>query len=45
VSKTGGFGGRGQDFLGMFTMKPDVNWEKQLEDWLDQVARPRGIFD
>ncbi|WP_439378403.1 sporulation protein [Amycolatopsis lexingtonensis] len=45
VSKTGGFGGRGQDFLGKFTMKPDVNWEKQLEDWLDQVARPRGIFD
>ncbi|WP_410610705.1 sporulation protein [Amycolatopsis sp. lyj-109] len=45
VSKTGGFGGRGQDFLGMFTAKPDVNWEKQLEDWLDQVARPRGIFD
>ncbi|MDQ7806195.1 sporulation protein [Amycolatopsis sp. A133] len=45
VSKTGGFGGRGQDFLGMFTMKPDVNWEQQLEDWLDQVARPRGIFD
>ncbi|QKV79427.1 sporulation protein [Amycolatopsis sp. Hca4] len=45
VSKTGGFGGRGQDFLGMFTMKPDVDWEKQLEGWLDQVARPRGIFD
>ncbi|NBH07110.1 sporulation protein [Amycolatopsis sp. SID8362] len=45
VSKTGGFGGRGQDFLGKFTMKPDVNWEKQLEDWLDQLARPRGIFD
>ncbi|KDN20090.1 sporulation protein [Amycolatopsis rifamycinica] len=45
VSKTGGFGGRGQDFLGMFTMKPGVDWEKQLEDWLDQVARPRGIFD
>ncbi|EOD62985.1 sporulation protein [Amycolatopsis vancoresmycina] len=45
VSKTGGFGGRGQDFLGMFTVKPDVDWEKQLEGWLDQVARPRGIFD
>jgi sporulation-control protein len=45
VSKSGGFGGRGQDFLGMFTMKPDVNWEKQLEDWLHEVARPRGIFD
>jgi sporulation-control protein len=45
VSKTGGFGGRGQDFLGMFTVQPDVNWEKQLDDWLDQVARPRGIFD
>jgi len=45
VSKTGGFGGRGQDFVGLFTMKPDVNWEKQLEDWFDQVARPRGIFD
>ena len=45
VSKTGGFGGRGQDFLGMFTMKPDVNWEKQLDDWLDLLARPRGIFD
>ncbi|MGW4062345.1 sporulation protein [Amycolatopsis sp. NPDC004747] len=45
VSKTGGFGGRGQDFLGMFTVKPDVDWEKQLEAWLDQVARPRGIFD
>ncbi len=45
VSKTGGFGGRGQDFLGLFTVKPDVIWEKQLEDWLDQVARPRGIFD
>ncbi|OXM62355.1 sporulation protein [Amycolatopsis vastitatis] len=45
VSKSGGFGGRGQDFLGMFTVKPDVDWEKQLEAWLDQVARPRGIFD
>src|SRR4051794_16577180 len=45
VSKTGGFGGRGQDFLGMFTVRPDVDWEKQLEAWLDQVARPRGIFD
>jgi sporulation-control protein len=45
VSKTGGFGGRGQDFLGMFTVKPDVGWEKQLEDWLDLLARPRGIFD
>ncbi|WP_206791526.1 sporulation protein [Amycolatopsis sp. MtRt-6] len=45
VSKTGGFGGRGQDFLGMFTMKPDVDWEKQLEDWLNLLARPRGIFD
>ena len=45
VSKTGGFGGRGQDFLGMFTMKPDVNWEKQLEDWLHVLAQPRGIFD
>ncbi|SFW89474.1 sporulation protein [Amycolatopsis australiensis] len=45
VSKSGGFGGRGQDFLGMFTVKPGVDWEKQLEDWLDQVARPRGIFD
>ncbi|WP_410639918.1 sporulation protein [Amycolatopsis sp. lyj-346] len=45
VSKTGGFGGRGQDFLGMFTVKPDVQWERQLEDWLDQVSRPRGIFD
>lgn len=45
VSKTGGFGGRGQDFLGMFTTKPDVDWEQQLAGWLDQVARPRGIFD
>jgi sporulation-control protein len=45
VSKTGGFGGRGQDFLGMFTVRPDVDWEKQLAAWLDQVARPRGIFD
>ncbi|MET9001986.1 sporulation protein [Amycolatopsis sp. NPDC004169] len=45
VSKTGGFGGRGQNFLGMFTVKPDVGWEKQLEGWLDLLARPRGIFD
>ncbi|UJW28212.1 sporulation protein [Saccharothrix sp. AJ9571] len=49
VSKTGGFGGRGQEFLGSFKVDhanlERVPWEKQLEGWLHEVAKARGIFD
>ncbi|MFD8499984.1 sporulation protein [Amycolatopsis sp. NPDC059657] len=49
VSKSGGFGGRGQEFLGMFKVAhaniDGVKWEAQLEGWLHEVAKPRGIFD
>ncbi|RZQ63093.1 sporulation protein [Amycolatopsis suaedae] len=49
VSKSGGFGGRGQDFLGSFTVDhaavDRIEWEKQLPAWLHEVAKSRGIFD
>ena len=49
VSKTGGFGGRGQEFLGLFKLDhaaiERVKWEPQIEGWLHEMAKPRGIFD
>lgn len=49
VSKSGGFGGRGQEFLGLFKVDhaalERVKWEPQLEGWLHEVAKARGIFD
>ncbi|HET6291120.1 MAG TPA: sporulation protein [Amycolatopsis sp.] len=49
VSKSGGFGGRGQEFLGLFKVDhaalERVQWEPQLEGWLHEVAKARGIFD
>jgi sporulation-control protein len=49
VSKSGGFGGRGQDFLGLFKLDhaaiERVKWEPQIEAWLHEMAKPRGIFD
>ncbi|OZM74588.1 sporulation protein [Amycolatopsis antarctica] len=49
VSKSGGFGGRGQEFLGAFTVDhaalDRTPWERQIEGWLHEVAKSRGIFD
>jgi sporulation-control protein len=49
VSKSGGFGGRGQEFLGLFKVDhaalDRVKWEPQIEGWLHEVAKSRGIFD
>ncbi|HEV2781860.1 MAG TPA: sporulation protein [Actinophytocola sp.] len=49
VAKGGGLGGRGQSFLGAFTVDNAAlgrtNWEQQIEGWLREVAKPRGIFD
>ena len=49
VLKGGGLGGRGQSMLGMFVVDyaalGRTNWEQQIEGWLREVAKPRGIFD
>jgi sporulation-control protein len=49
VTKGGGLGARGQSFLGSFTVEyaalGRTNWEQQLDAWLREVAKPRGIFD
>jgi sporulation-control protein len=49
VAKGGGLGGRGQAMLGMFVVDSAAlgrtNWEQQIEGWLREVAKPRGIFD
>ncbi len=49
VRKGGGLGGRGQSMLGMFLVDyaalGRTNWEQQIEGWLREVAKPRGIFD
>jgi sporulation-control protein len=49
VSKTGGFGERGQEFLGAFDVDhaalDRAQWEAQLQAWLHEVAKARGIFD
>ena len=49
VLKGGGLGGRGQSQLGMFLVDyaalGRTNWEQQIEGWLREVAKPRGIFD
>lgn len=48
VTKAGGFAGS-QDFCGSFEVKhtdPNPpNWEQQIEGWLHEVAKSRGIFD
>jgi sporulation-control protein len=49
VLKGGGLGGRGRSMLGMFVVEyaalGRTNWEQQIEGWLREVAKPRGIFD
>jgi sporulation-control protein len=49
VTKGGGLGARGQAMLGMFVVEyaalGRTNWEQQIEGWLREVAKPRGIFD
>ncbi|HEX2131022.1 MAG TPA: sporulation protein [Actinophytocola sp.] len=49
VAKGGGLGGRGKAMLGMFVVEyaalGRANWEQQIEGWLREVAKPRGIFD
>jgi sporulation-control protein len=49
VLKGGGLGGRGQAMMGSFIVEyasmARTNWEQQLEGWLREVAKPRGIFD
>ncbi|GAB3464347.1 sporulation protein [Actinophytocola sediminis] len=45
----GGLGERGQAMLGLFPVDyaalGRTNWEQQIEGWLREVAKPRGIFD
>lgn len=49
VLKGGGLSARGQSMLGMFVVEfgalGQTHWEKQIEGWLGEVAKPRGIFD
>lgn len=49
VLKGGGLGGRGQTFYGSFNVDyaalGRTNWEQQIEGWLRELAKPRGIFD
>jgi sporulation-control protein len=49
VLKGGGLGGRAQPRLGTFVVEyaamGRTNWEQQIEGWLREVAKPRGIFD
>jgi sporulation-control protein len=49
VLKGGGLGARGRSMLGMFVVEyaamGRTNWEQQIEGWLREVAKPRGIFD
>jgi sporulation-control protein len=49
VAKGGGLGSRGQAFLGSFVVDyaalGRANWEQQIEGWLRELAKPRGIFD
>ncbi|MGH3468142.1 MAG: sporulation protein [Thermocrispum sp.] len=48
VSKSGGFAGAA-DYCGSFGVKHNdpkpPAWEQQLEGWLHELAKPRGIFD
>jgi sporulation-control protein len=49
VLKGGGLGSRGQSMLGSFVVEyaalGRTNWEQQIEGWLRELAKPRGIFD
>jgi sporulation-control protein len=49
VLKGGGLGGRGRSMLGMFVVEyaalGRTPWEQQIEGWLREVAKARGIFD
>jgi sporulation-control protein len=49
VLKGGGLGSRGQAMIGSFVVEyaamGRTNWEQQIEGWLREVAKPRGIFD
>jgi sporulation-control protein len=49
VLKGGGLGSRGQLCYGSFVVDyaaiGRTNWEQQIEGWLRELAKPRGIFD
>lgn len=49
VLKGGGLSGRSQSRIGSFVVEyaamGRTNWEQQIEGWLREVAKPRGIFD
>jgi sporulation-control protein len=49
VLKGGGLGARSQPMMGSFVVDyaamGRTNWEQQIEGWLREVAKPRGIFD
>jgi sporulation-control protein len=49
VAKGGGLGSRGRSFLGSFLVDyatlGRANWEQQIEGWLRELAKARGIFD
>jgi sporulation-control protein len=49
VLKGGGLGARVQSRLASFVVEyaalGRTNWEQQIEGWLREVAKPRGIFD
>ena len=48
VTRGAALNGRTQSFLGSFVVEQNtgaVDWERQIDGWLRQVAAPRGIFD
>lgn len=49
VGKGGGLGPRGRPTIGAFPVDHaragSVDWERQIEGWLREAARPRAIFD
>lgn len=49
VGKGGGLGGTSRPVIGSFVVDPAsmgrMNWEQQIENWLREAAKARGIFD
>jgi sporulation-control protein len=49
VNKGGGLGTPSRPVIGSFVVDPAamgrMNWEQQLENWLREAAKARGIFD
>jgi sporulation-control protein len=48
IGKGGGLGPQGRHFMGAFPVDHGQiadNWEQRIEGWLQEVARPRAIFD